>query len=721
MAEKTKREQALIERLMAYRDESTDSDAYKMWKRELVVSNQIRAGKQYPDSLPGRSMASNDMYLVFPYLADIGDRLVAMISGGRLSTHMVSRAGPNDSVINAFRNAHVALQEEANLKGYFHEAVADMVWYGHGWVRWYMQRDPVFGLLPRVERIYPGQCWFSPYSRDPYSRTLGSPYWGYENLKPRRKLMLEFNKHARQISDIDFEGYTENYRQDDETDPMYDLLLGGQRGRQHYSNWMNGQEFDRKDHSHLRVIEMLYSEGEIEDIGLDEDMSDGLGFVEREQWHRAVFILPGGEDSIPDAIVVADEKLPYTGPNIVGVSSWLNAGSAYSLGPLSRGFDAQRMLDTLLSLMMKTAGVSARFAGVILEKAKQFVDPVQRQQLERGEMPLIITVRGEAGIPLDQLIKQLKTEMPNFGEFQTMITTAMTLIERMTGVNNIARGEVSPSQRISARGLQSLMTASLSAQETPQMHVESSLSHCGRILQEMMQHHLVGPFNTAQLGSAEGEGLDVNQPLPVEMIDLLDQMSEDRSNQNIPAAIPNALRVERAGEDGEDGEDIPTTIDTFAVDFDDPETAIETIEGLMSEEGFIGADIIVNDISVLDIKLRMMVDPEYREHQQELIQSMQAFLAQDPTRISTQTQFETIFDQFPEIDWDTEEGRLLGDRIKQQFNAIDQLPEEQQQQMFEGITQMFAQLQASQQAPGGQPGVTPQAQPPNQPQPAVLS
>lgn len=698
----SKRDKALVERLATYRDEAVGSDAYREWRKSINVASAIRAGKQYPENITGVSeSSSSEPYIALPYICDIGDRLVAMISGGRMKTEMVSRSRDHRALVEVFRQAHVAMQQQANLRGYQHQAVADCVWTGQGWTRWYLQRDPVFSVVPRVESIFPGQTWISPYSRNPYDRLLGSPYWGYETLETRSRLMLRYPASAKAIAELDGEhGPTDT----DDADPIANLAAGAPEGAQ-YTNWAMGRGFSKSDHSYFRVIELIYQDTDADPIMSDIDamMDEDTGaIIEPEvRWRVAHFVVPGVHDEAEAAIVVHDAEIPYSGPNVCGFSSWLNPDAAWSAGALSRGFDAQFSLDVLMSILISSASKATRISNVIIEKAGQFVDPAQREAMRNGEVPLMISVEGEPNIPLSHLIGQLQGEMPNFAEFQSLVMMQLNLIERLTGVSNIARGDVSPSQRISTKGLQSLISASLSAQDIPQMHVNAAITHNGRILQEMMQYHMVGPFNLSEIGGG-GPEVDVNQALPIEMIDLLDGMLQSDPQGSGMVNIPNAVRV---FDDQGDAEDIP-------MDFSDPEVAIPEIEAIVADETTMGVDIIINDVSILNVIVHMEVDSEYQEEHNDLMQRAQMYTAGDPSRLSRQTQFEIMFDGKNQMDWETEERRLLGDQVAQKLNMISMLPPEQQQQIDAVLAQVIGQMQQG--APGGQGAAgPPQPGPPN--------
>lgn len=699
----TRRERDLIDRLTMYREEAINNESYRKWRAELDVANKMRAGKEYPEEIDPSVSSGSDPYLVFPYICDMGDRLTAMITGGRLVTRMVARGHQYKELVDTLRSAHVALQENANLKGYLHTAVSNCVWGGIGWNRWYLKSDPMFGALPYVENIDPSQCWISPMARDPFDRLLGSHYWGHETIVPKKRLMLRYPKYRRYIEGIDSDVSRIDFEPED-NDPAANLISGAQiKDQNYYSKWSEGRTFHPEDYEYLRFIELIYQDDEIVDPDeYSEYESEGITVHEREQWRVADFVVPLDGTDLSEAVIVRDEALPYRGPNVCGISSWLNPESAYSLGALSRGFDAQYSLDVLMSILIKSAGDSARLAGILMAKAGAFSDPEQLRILQSGDAPSFMTPDIEPGLRLQDVVDTLKTDMPNFGEFQALITMNMSLIERLTGVNNIARGEVSASQRISSQGIKSLLNASLSAQDTPQMHVNAAVTHNGRILLEMMQRHMVGPMNIAGLGGRDGNNVNINQPIPVDMIDLLDSMLMERDNPDTEINIPNALRVYRNDE----------TVEEVPVDFGEPESATELIDTIMNEPTTESVDIIVNDISVLDVVCSMEIDGEYREVQNERIGKMQAFTAQDPTRLSRQTQFEGYFEGDDLFDWDLEQERILGDSVAQKLNAIKQLPPEAQQQVDAAIAQAIAQTQQQMQgAPTGQqaPPQVPQA------------
>jgi len=659
----------VLAKLHRSRSAALNAEVRQEFNRGLLVADDYLSGKQYPDAAD-----TSDQYFVINLAADFVDRITPMIGGGRLRT--VARAVDPEytPLAKVVRVQHEAWQEMTSLKERFLEATHDMVATGLGVMRTYIDpfdMEEIGGRLG-AERIYPGQVWVDPRAQDPLDPLLGSNYIGYESLWSADDLVAMYPD-----ADVDFKNLAitaeEALKGDTENDPLggiIESMITDSGIKDADAENFDIDDADFNPDNYVRVIEYQWREI------LEYDTPDGP--VHSRQWYRALVVGLGGDKSNRSGTVLSVDEIPYNMPTFVLMSSWMSRNSPYGQGLIGRIGDMQDLLNVLISMGAKQSMNNARFGQVFVGYASSF-EPETIDALMSGDVPNFIPIKGDSrhdNMPPSNHIDQVMAKSVDYGPLAGMIQTVVSMMEGASGVDAVTRGSVNPEKRTSGIALKQMQSVALLARDTQRAHANAAASALGRLGLAMIQYHWSGPMSISDV--ADGPNLYVNQRLPMSRENSMrvDNMLMNPQTPEGHPMIPNGLRAV-----GGDGEEVVLPLDIDTAEWAREQQAM----GQFSE-----VDYVINDISALDMHIKVEVEADYDTRLEEKRQVLGMMLQMKPDSVSWETFFEAYVEKYPEMSVEKERERLYTDSfMKQMAELITTHPEAKEQ--LQGFVQQLLQ------------------------------
>lgn len=681
-------EDEVLAKIERSRQESLNCEIRRDFERELVVADAYISGEQYPE---GYLSEEHDPYYVVNMVADFVDRLAPMIAGGRLRTIVEITEDEFKDLEHIARIWHEMWQRDVMLRERFLEMTKDMISFGVGCLRAYVDpsEEIELGGKFKLERVYPGQIWIDPMARDPFHPLLGSPYIGYDTVVRAGDLIAQFPDKEEEILEASLDDKAiAAYIKNTENSTIGSLLESfASRSittgdRVSWPHKTEGEVYDRP------VVLTQYEWQQTELVKLPSEIG---GHQPVKTWYAALAV-----SKEPDApgVVLAVDEIPYEMPTFVLQSSWIRRNSPYGQGIVSRLGDPQDLLNVMVSMTAKAGMLTTRMGQTFVAYADK-LDPAARYQLMEGDIPNLIELEDDhSGRPPDQVIKQLDARMPDFAPIAAIMGQLVGFMENISGVHTAARGAVRPEKRTSGIAIQAMQSADIAARDNQKAHANACAMHLGMLGWKMLTVHRT---EAMRIRTPKGPTY-INQRIPIgpyagRRIDELRAMVGKRNGG--PPMIPNGIRLIK----GEEEEEVMPLA---------PETAEEAVSRIMNGEA-VGADVVINDMVSLDVKVRILVEADYETQYQQKMEALNVALRMYPGSIDLRTYLEALTDKFPEMDVDTILERLYGDGLAKQIMS---LPPELQQQVGMYLQNLLQQLQtgAVQPAPQAIPSPHPTAQ-----------
>ena len=689
-------------RFSSARIEATTTDDYKEWSRNVEAASKYMQGKQYSESMRSDS---NNPIITAPLIADLVDQTASFIDGSISGKYRVQLTARNDAgrmLRQTVLELYQALQDKVNLNGWVHEATRDQVSCGAGVLRGYIDKTKIerFGEEIALQRVLPGSWWINPVARNPYDPVYGSDYFCSEAPARKRQLVRRYPHLKNAIRSLS--GARRGYQvvdKDDENDPLYNYIRSLEAAdAQAWTIFddVSSEDYNKDDEEFVREAEFYWMEEVPSD---DPDMAE-MGVV-KEKWYRAAFAIPAGTQYVQGNSIVLLEAhpVPYRKPPISIITNWVRNDSAYPLGIVSRTGDLQDMLDYMLSLLMRTAQIASKYSNVIIARNDD-IDPATADDLESSEPSGLIRLGNmrSRNVPIDQMFSQLKTSMPNFGEFESIMSRVDGLIQRVSGVSAIASGHVGASQRISGQGIAQLQERAFASQTTSRMHLNYGITHIGNTLLDMIQVHWSEPFSMSDMG-IDNDGM-VNRLIQPERAGVVDDLvNMEKPEIDGRLAVPNSVRIVT-----EDDEEIAEPLD-----FRDEDAAIRRLAELDEDPTVKSWEIGINDIvaGAIEFGLKIEIDLEHQQRVRELVEATTLLTQQygEPF-IAKKMMWNLLFSNHPEMDWELNQEEQ---GVEQMSDAIGSLSQQGQQAAMQAIQQIIAAEQQPQ-AQGANPAVQSQGQ-----------
>ena len=649
----TKEDRTIATRIDEARSIALNADVRNEFNRGLVVAEAYLSGEQYPEF---QAPTTHDPYFVINLCADLVDRLVPLIAGGRLVTHIEVQDPEYTKLGRIQERFHVAWQKAVMLREKNLEVARDMIATGLGVARGYV--DPYksieIGGELGIERIYPSHIWIDPSARDPFDPLLGSKYIGYETAVPASFLMMEHPEFREAIARDVLAPLNPSVvrNENDPIGPILDSLS-------HTNAIPDKQPSVASDL--VRTIEFQWK---------DYERAEDKSWF--EVWKRSLAI--GAPDGTVRQIL-ASEIIPYGRPTFVLQSSSVRRNSPYGQGILSRIGDVQDLLNVIISMIMKAGMMSAKVQNVIFTYAED-LDPGARAQIARGEIPAVLVLSGSSRKegPIQDKVGQMRFQLQNYGAFANLLGQLIGLLEGASGVNAASRGAVSPEKRVSGVALDQLMARSEQARDTQKAHMNAAVTNLGKLGHAMAIYHWASPM-VIQGGNALPDYVNQRVPMTIEGSEVVDRLRAQPSTIG-PVLMPNAIGIETSQGDYE----------THPLSADNVEWAL----GELGTGQAIGADYILNDMG-MDVNLSITVEADFMERHQDKVNALMNVARIMPGSVSWETLVSTVMEIYPDFSIEAERDKLDQDELIKQVRIITQNDPQARRQIALMLQQIAAQ------------------------------
>lgn len=667
----------------------------------LDKTNDYLVGRQYPDSWdPGET---SDAYMTVPLIAPLVNRKAALIGGGRLAIVPELRDESPAPLIKQARSLWDMWTDLSGLKTKVHQAITDLAAFDVGVLRFSVDltERPEIGGMITVDRIYPGQVWWSPKARNPAGPIMGSNYIGYETAIRREDLMKMYPKKARRIKELKaVQPYGRGHT--DILEPTH-AMFASEIGRDEApdrgdDDFFIGISHDRtlkgQDRSDDYLLVTEYQWKTVESVEVVEGLE-----LPQQTWHsmRSVGGL-SGKDS--DAIVIDDPQvLPYGMPTFVTFPGSVRTDGAYGHGILADVGDLQDIENTLMSTLIKVMAIDAKLRGVVFLDG-EVLDPQQKYKIESGELPetMMINTVGTSreAQPLNSVFARFTQDTNDFSKHINTIQMVQKLMRDVVDIQSAVLGDTDVEKRVSGIALSTAQQAGVLGQETPRIFVDNAMQHVGRIAWAMIQRHWGIPMQLPEIGQAAGSF--INQRIPAgraetESVDRILDTGEFESGGK--ATVPNALFVV----DREENEEV-------AISLSDDEGVDRAFAIANSFPEQFRLEYGINYIPIADLTFRLTIDAEYDQKRQQRIERLGAvFDLLGQGALSKETVLTELLAEFPGWTLDQERERLFGDQWSDIMALVLSKPDEVQNAALQVLGQFITQTE------GGASGATPSATP----------
>lgn len=669
----------LIEELRRRRHTAMDNPDRVSFMKRCVLTNEYLAGRQAPSSastIYDDEGDTRDHYHIVNFMADIVDRITAMIAAGRLDFQITRKTDAVDDLVKMARIILDDWKDSAHLQGRVYESISDMVKYGVGALRMYVDptRDIERGGFIGLESVFPGQIIISPTARDPFHPLLGSEYIIYETVHRRGQLKEMYPEHKNDIDKLGpFDMEAANA---DEQNPLYlRTRNAGIAGIIGPSEYVGADDTDPDDDL-IVWSEYIHERIEMEDV-LEVRMPV-------RKWYRCALL--GAVEADQNTIIVEkEEEIPTNMPPFILFTSWLRTDSAWGVGAPTRMFDLQDIFNVFISSLVKEIQIEAAWKGRKLTRAG-ILDEDDRAAFMNGETDLLeIDPKGEfRDVPLNQLWGDAGSDSStDFSKRTAVMNTIIELMRTVSGTYAPVLGDVDVEKRVSGVALNTAQQAVMIAQEAIRHHINAQMKNLGNLAWETIKFHRIVPFS---IPSADGG--------PMYNV-----------NARTPANEATATEIEQMQTSGKydtpEGMMIPTSFHAVSAENDElvlPINSEQEIVDTVDSGGYDEYEFGFNTLSVLDFDVKVVIDSEYAQKADQRRQLMAWAANVRPGFWSATTLMKEAKRDDPDWSIEAERAELMTDELAATVNEAAKRGPQAVQMAMQMVQQALQQMDMQQQA-----------------------
>ena len=665
---------------------------------EVTRAEDYLRGDQIPDTFP----TDTHMYLVANLVPDLVERLASLIGGGRLSTVIDSDDEIDPNLLRIARAQDMLWQKKANFKPLVHEQIRDMVSFGLGVLRVFVDptRMTKYGGFIGIQHVHPLEIWLSPYAHDPFRQLLGSDYIGHETTIKRRDLLAMYPDKALDIMSLPATAGASRATATKD-DPASISTRGAESSVSGDTATPTAGPVQTPDatrapsaqlYDNIRFIRYEYRvTSTTETYGIK---------VPTDHWYAVEMAGEIGSAGNASQLVVLRDphKLPYGMPTYVCMSNSVRNDGPYSSGIMGRIRGLQDFLNVMLSVMAKTTMDASKLGGKVFYDSSIF-DQETRAALNTGNSAQWIGTDASPGLDKPNLkegIHRLDMQPTKFAEFDHLMNRTVQFMRETASVSEAITGNVDLSKRVSGRAIGAMQQASLGAQESARLQVETAVSYLARLGAVARQIHWTTSHRMSDVGTDKTFMMNARVPANPASMDAARGMQGGNSNTPSGPLVPTGFSA--IGPDGEETK----------VPFDDQ----AEIERLESTDGLMSKDIMFNDLSTIDLDVSVSVQADYEARQQFISEGLaQIINAKGPESVSAKTLWNTYFGNVPGMSFTNEQESLMGEQMARILAEIEKGGPEKQQQAMQVLAQVMQPEQQPQPTDGNAPGAQAGSQP----------